>query len=251
MQKRLYFSRIRMVLSPWCNAGYAKSRRFYSFYLVFLLLAGSVFSGHAVARQTAVTEKRAIGSADTKVLIVYLSRTRNTKAIAELIQQQTQGELVSIETQVPYPENYQATVDQVSRENKAGFLPKLKTQNNNIAQYDVIFLGFPTWGMQMPPPMKSFINQYGLSGKTVIPFNTNAGYGVGSGFDDVQRYCSGCTVLPGLQLKGGKERDGILFVMEGQRAVEAKTQVSQWLIKLSQTNALLNSVLSRQQRQTQ
>ncbi len=207
---------------------------FNAFNLRLLSLALIFLAGNASAQQTVKTEKVAQASAGTKVLIAYLSRTNNTKAVAELIQQQTQGELMALETQVPYPENYQATVDQVKRENESGFLPELKTRVTNIAQYDVIFLGFPTWGMQMPPPMKSFMKQYDLSGKTVIPFNTNAGYGVGSGFDEVARICSRCTVLPGLQLKGGKERDGILFVMEGQKAIEAKAQVSQWLMKLRQ-----------------
>ena len=78
---------------------------------------------------------------ERKVAIVYLSRTNNTKAIAD------------------------------------------------IEQYGIVFLGFPTWGMQLPPPMKSFLRQYSLRGKTVIPFNTNAGYGEGSSFRTVRELC--------------------------------------------------------------
>src|SRR5690606_2235720 len=72
----------------------------------------------------------------------------------------------------PYPEHYQTTVNQVAEENRTGYLPPLKTKIDNIGTYDYIFVGFPTWGMQLPPPMKSFLNEYDLSGKVIIPFNT-------------------------------------------------------------------------------
>ena len=92
------------------------------------------------------------------------------------------GTLVALELKNPYPEDYKAIVDQVVKENESGFLPPLKTKIDSIQKYDVVFVGFPTWGMQLPPPMKSFLNQYDLSGKTIVPFNTNAGYGIGSTF---------------------------------------------------------------------
>lgn len=164
-----------------------------------------------------------------KVLIVYLSRTNNTKAVAEMIQGQVGGHLVEIELQNPYPENYRATVEQVQRENESGYLPPLKTKISNLAEYDTIFIGFPTWGMRIPPPMKTFLTENNLSGKTVIPFNTNAGYGVGSGFETVNQLCSNATVLTGFSVKGGIERDGVLFVMEGGKARDVNEQLEVWL----------------------
>src|SRR5213596_179296 len=142
------------------------------------------------------------------ILIVYLSRTNNTKAIAEIIHNNVGGTLVALELEKPYTENYQATVQQVVKENETNYLPPLKTKIDSIEKYDFIFLGFPTWDMKMPPPMKSFLNQYNLSGKTVIPFNTNAGYGVGSGFRMVRELCPDSKVLEGFETKGGVERDG-------------------------------------------
>ena len=64
-----------------------------------------------------------------KILIVYLSRTNNTKAIAEIIQRNVGGTLVALELEKPYPENYQATVQQVVKENETGYLPPLKNKN--------------------------------------------------------------------------------------------------------------------------
>lgn len=166
---------------------------------------------------------------EKKVLIVYLSRTNNTKAIAELIHQRVGGSIVAIELERPYPADYNATVQQVARENETGYLPPLKTTIDRIEQYDVVFLGFPTWGMQLPPPIKSFLRQYNLKGKTVIPFNTNAGYGVGSSFQTVRELCSQCTVLEGFSTRGGVERDGQYLVIKGARAVEVQKELESWL----------------------
>ena len=84
----------------------------------------------------------------------------------------------------------------------------------------------------MPPPMKSFLHQNNLSGKTVIPFNTNAGYGVGSGFQTVKELCANSKVLEGFSIKGGVERDGVYFVIKDEKAKEAETEVKKWLQKI-------------------
>jgi flavodoxin len=168
---------------------------------------------------------------DQEVLIVYLSRTNNTKAVAEIIHKQVGGKLVALELVTPYPENYQTTVAQVARENETGYLPPLKTKIDSIEKYDVVFVGFPTWGMQLPPPMKSFLKQYNLGGKTVVPFNTNGGYGIGSSFETVRQLCPNSKVLQGFSTKGGVERDGILFVMEGDKEMQVQAEVQKWLEK--------------------
>ena len=86
---------------------------------------------------------------------MYLSRTNNTRAVAELIHQMVGGTMAALELETPYPADYNATVQQVARENETGYLPPLKTKIDRIEQYDFVFLGFPTWGMQLPPPVKS------------------------------------------------------------------------------------------------
>ena len=167
-----------------------------------------------------------------KILIVYLSRTKNTKAVAEMIQKNVGGRLVAIELENPYPENYQATVAQVASENQSGYLPPLRTKIDSIAQYDVVFVGFPTWGMQLPPPMKSFLKQYHLSGKTIIPFNTNGGYGIGSTFETVRQLCPNSKILEGYSTRGGLERDGQLLMIKDDKARQTQDEIKQWLEKL-------------------
>lgn len=168
----------------------------------------------------------------SKILIVYLSRTKNTKAIAEIIQKNAGGTLVELVLEKPYPENYQAIVQQVARENETGYLPPLKTAIDSIQNYDVVFVGFPTWGMQLPPPMKSFLHQYNLKGKTVIPFNTNAGYGIGSSFGTVKELCPESTVLEGFEMQGGIERDGVFLAIKDEKEKEAQTKIRTWLDKI-------------------
>jgi flavodoxin len=186
------------------------------------------------AQQQPAKDQRPLG--EKKILIVYLSRTNNTNAIAEMIQQKVGGRMVALELDTPYPADYHTTVQQVVRENETGYLPPLKTKIEHIEQYDIVFLGFPTWDMQLPPPVKSFLHQYGLKGKTVIPFNTNGGYGEGSSFQTVRELCPKSTILKGFSIRGGSERDGEYLAIKGARAEEARKNISNWLAEIGMLN---------------
>jgi flavodoxin len=197
------------------------------FLIFFLLISACSFTPKA----DGTAENEAVLDSEN-ILIVYLSRTNNTRAIAEIIQNQVGGDLVALELENPYPEDYDAIVKQVAEENASGFLPPLKTKVD-LAKYDTVFIGFPTWGMQLPPPVKSFLHQNDLAGKIVIPFNTNAGYGVGSSFKTVKELCPNSTVMEGFSIKGGIERDGIYLAIIGDRKTEAERIVKSWLRKLN------------------
>ena len=199
--------------------------------LAFFLLISACSSSQKKDSNTETGDSKSFD----KILIVYLSRTNNTKAIAEIIQKKVGGTLVALELEKPYPENYQATVQEVVKENETGYLPPLKTKIDSIQNYDVIFVGFPTWGMKLPPPMKSFLKQYDLSRKTVVPFNTNDGYGIGSSFETVKELCPNSNVLEGFTIKGGMEGDGRARLSKAENAREAEMKVEKWLqqIKLS------------------
>jgi len=184
-------------------------------------------SGPSRAQQSPPNSLR--GSTEKNTLIVYLSRTNNTRAIAEIIHHKVGGTLVALELETPYPADYRITVQQVVRENETGYLPPLKTKIDRIEQYDFVFLGYPTWGMRLPPPVKSFLHQYDLKGKTVIPFNTNGGYGAGSSFETVRELCPQSTVLHGFSTRGGSEIDGHNLVIKDARTEEARKEVENWL----------------------
>ena len=84
--------------------------------------------------------------------------------------------------------------------------------------------------------MKSFLNDYDLSGKTVIPFNTNAGYGIGRSFRTVKELCPNSKVLEGYSTKGGIEKDGTLFVMEGDKKKQVQSEIQNWLENIGLIN---------------
>ena len=193
-------------------------------FLTFLLLASACGSSQIKNNNDE--------SGAEKILIVYLSRTNNTKAIAEIIHNNVGGKLIALELEKPYPANYQATVQQVVEENESGYLPPLKTKIDSIEKYDIVFVGFPTWGMKLPPPMKTFLRQYDLSGKTVVPFNTNGGYGEGSSFETVKQLCPDSRVLEGFVIRGGLERDGQYLVIKDEKAKEAEIKVKEWLNRI-------------------
>ena len=101
-------------------------------------------SGSSRAQQSPANSLRVPTEKNT--LIVYLSRTNNTKAIAEIIHQKVGGTLVALELETPYPADYRTTVLQVVHENETGYLPPLKTKIDRIEQYDFVFLGLSDLG---------------------------------------------------------------------------------------------------------
>ncbi len=86
--------------------------------------------------------------------------------------------------------------------------------------------------MHLPPPVKSFLKQYSFKNKTVVPFNTHAGYGEGDSFATFKELCPESTVAEGLAIKGGIERDGIMLTIKDARAQEVRNIVSVWLKRI-------------------
>ena len=130
------------------------------------------------------------------VLIAYYSWHGNTRRIAELIEREIGGTLFEIEPVQAYTTNYQAAVQQAKKEIQAGFRPELKAVPE-INSYPVIFLGTPIWWHTMAPPLAAFIDYCDWDGKTVVPFHTHGGGGVGSFEKDIARMCPNSTVTEG------------------------------------------------------
>lgn len=193
------------------------------------LLAGCL---HQSGSETEEQNTSSQTADENRVLIVFFSRTENTQAVAEIIQQEVGGELFEVLPAEPYPVDYDTLVSQIDEENEAGYTPPLKCNVENIRAYDTVFFGTPTWDMQLPPPMKTFLSEHDLSGKTVVPFNTNGGYGVGSSFQTVADRSPNADVLEGFSTRGGLERDGIYLAIKDERREEVHTGVTDWLQNL-------------------
>lgn len=97
------------------------------------------------------------------------------RAVADMIQTQTGGTLFSIQTSVDYPRDGGALIDYAAEEQEEDARPELTSHIENPDDYDVIFVGYPTWWYDMPQALYSFFDEYDFSGKTIIPFNVHNG----------------------------------------------------------------------------
>ncbi len=137
-----------------------------------------------------------------KPLVVYFSRSGNTRRLAELIHKRVGGDILEITPVTPYPADYQATVDQAKREQADNARPAVNTTIADPGQYSVIFLGYPNWWSSMPMPVWTFVEQNGLDGKTIAPFCTHGGGGMGPSESDLKKLLPHARVLKGLAVRG-------------------------------------------------
>lgn len=119
----------------------------------------------------------------------------NTEYLANAIQEETGGDLFSVVVKNRYPNDYDRIVDMGSEEQEENARPELSSHVDNMEQYDTVFVGFPIWWYTMPQAMFTFLEEYDFSGKTVIPFATHGGYGVGSSVEDIQTLCPDAKVV--------------------------------------------------------
>ena len=125
-----------------------------------------------------------------------------TEYVARMIQDNVGGELYSIETVEPYPTDFDTVVDQNHEEMNAGTLPELVASDLDLTQYDTVFIGYPVWATNAPQAIFSFLAQYDLAGKTIVPFCTHDGYGAGGSYGDIADAIEGeAAVLDGLAIE--------------------------------------------------
>ena len=131
-----------------------------------------------------------------KFLIAYYSYSGNTKRVAEKIQQLTNGDTFEIVPKKAYPDNYNDVVNLAKDEKQKDIKPEL-TDNGNVKDYDIIFLGTPVWWYTMASPVKTFLSNNDFSGKTIVPFCTHGGGGASSTYIDMQKLAKGAKVTEG------------------------------------------------------
>ena len=126
----------------------------------------------------------------------------NTAMMAALIAELTGGDLFEITTVTPYPEDYASMLRVAQEEIDTDARPELAGTVENMADYDVVFIGYPIWHGKMPQAIYSFIESYALTGKTVIPFNTHEGSGQSGTQRVIESALPDCAVLQGLAIQG-------------------------------------------------
>ena len=120
-------------------------------------------------------QEKDTGKENGNTLIVFFSWGGNTKGIAQEIQSQTGAELFEIELVHPYSNDYDTVLDEAQRDQNEQARPEIKNHVENIEKYETILLGFPNWWASIPMPIASFLEEYDLSGKTIVPFCSHGG----------------------------------------------------------------------------
>jgi flavodoxin len=170
--------------------------------------------------------QQTLGSEGGGILIVYFSRWGNTdypddvdattsasivpdgdgrygttEYIANMIADEVGGDLHQIETVTPYTADFDELRDVNHDEMGRNYLPELKESNLDIAGYEVVFVGYPVWATDVPQAVLSFLNEYDLSGKTVIPFCTHDGYGAGRSYQTIADASHAAVSLDGIAIE--------------------------------------------------
>lgn len=169
---------------------------------------------------------------EKKCLVAYFSRkgynyvngsivnllVGNTETAAKMIQEITGCDTFNIDTVNSYPVDYTETTEVAQQELRQNARPELTGHVENMDSYDVIFLGYPNWWGTMPMAVYTFLEEYDFSGKTIMPFCTHEGSGMGHSESDIKKLCTNSNVQKGLSIKGSSVKT-------------AKNDISRWIQK--------------------
>ena len=123
----------------------------------------------------------AVKASGKKILVAYFSWSGNTRAIAQKVREQTGADLFEIQCVKPYSTDYDTVLMEAQRDQRAQARPAIRGQVREMARYGVILLGYPNWWASIPMPVATFLEQYDFAGKTIVPFSSNGGGGLGQG----------------------------------------------------------------------
>lgn len=148
-------------------------------------------------------------TADNKILVVYFSWSGHLDSMAHWVADETGGDLYRVTAKDPYPDDYNQTADRAKQEQDNDERPEIMIDltEEQMAQYDTVFFGFPVWWYDLPMPMWTFLESYDFSGKTIIPFFSHEGSSNGaSALPTIEKLAEGATVRSDdtLSIRGGK-----------------------------------------------
>ncbi|HJA63047.1 MAG TPA: flavodoxin [Candidatus Intestinimonas stercoravium] len=132
------------------------------------------------------------------MLIAYFSWSGNTEQVAQIIQQETGGDLFEIAPATAYTDDYNELLDIAQQEQSDNARPELAGQVENWEQYDTVFVGYPNWWSDAPMAVYTFVESYDWDGKTLVPFNTSASGGFGRSLLGLEESASGAAILEGI-----------------------------------------------------
>ena len=173
-----------------------------------LAMIGTLFTAGNVSAQVIKPQD--------KVLVAYYSKSGNTQEIAEKIKENLSADILVIEPVKAYPEDYRQTTEQAKKEVQEKMTPAIKNAKVDLSQYDVIFVGSPCWWGTIASPVRTFLTANDFKGKTVVPFMTHGGSGLGHSVSDIK------SIIPEANVTGAEAFRGSFVSMAG-------SSVKEWL----------------------
>ena len=175
--------------------------------LLAVLLVSAVLTG-CDEKETAPSVREEDHS-DARVLVVYFSYTGHLDRMAHWIADETSGDIVRVTAKEPYPDDYDKTVDRAKQEHDDETRPEIEIDltQEQLAEYDTVFFGFPVWWYDLPMPMWTFLESYDFAGKTIIPFISHEGTSNGgSAFQNMKELAPDADIRSDeyLSIRGGK-----------------------------------------------
>ena len=163
-----------------------------------------------------------------KKLVLYYSETGTTKTVAQELQKQLGADIESIEPVTPYSGNFQETIQRGQREMQSGETPELKPLKSKMADYDVIFIGYPIWFGTYANPIITLVKEQDFAGKTVVPFCTFGSGGLNTSSDALKKALPKANIVQGYGVRtarvaaAAKELDRFLKENGYKKGVVAK-----------------------------
>lgn len=165
-----------------------------------------------------------------KAIVIYFSKSGqnysggsvvdltkgNTAIISEYIRDIAGAKLFEVKSDHEYPDDYYECTDVAKDELHKNARPSVKEMPGDLSEYDTVFIGGPIWWGTYPMPMFTVLEKIDWSGKTVMPFSTHEGSGLGDVMRDVKKLCVGADVKPGLAIYGSS-------------VASAKSDVEKWI----------------------
>ena len=142
----------------------------------------------------------------SKKLVAYFSASGTTAKVAKKMAEAIGADLFEIKPEKPYTgadlnwqnKNSRSSVEMNDRSSR----PAIAVKAVNMPQYDVVFVGFPVWWYREPSIIDTFMESYDFAGKTVIPFATSGGSGLGDSAANMQKLAKGAKVVNGKRFSG-------------------------------------------------
>lgn len=146
----------------------------------------------------------------SKALVAYFSATGTTRRVAERLARVAQADLFEIEPAVPYSGADLDWTDKASRTSKersdSAIRPALAVKLGDASAYDTVYLGFPIWWYVAPRIIVTFLESSDFSGKTIVPFATSGGSGMGRTVEELKHICPTAHFLSGRVLNGVSDK---------------------------------------------